>query len=560
MKLDQLRIKNYRTIEDLTLNFPAYYSAISGKNDSGKSNVLRAIRNFFPHTGPRYFVRQEPVSVKEDLPKWLARDSKDRNIEIELQLSTDPEKDSGLYEFLVSYLKLQQTQNPLQISIHAVYNADTPDGNIQVRVAGQKLETLEAENVIQKLQSSAVVLFHNSTDSRFPFYMEREWQFLFGPSSGDSEKLDAAKDKLNNTLSRIARKHQEEVGELLGRLRERYAVGFTFQKLDPSEMPVSVTLGDARTSVPLENWGSGTQNRTHILLTLFRARKVSEAETSASKITPILVVEEPEAFLHPSAQAEFGNVLQHISEEFKVQVIATTHSPYMLSQEAPSSNLLLERHFERNKMRETRCVDTSGDQWMEPFGTALGIDNEHFLPWKEALFGKRDMLLLVEGDTDKEYFEMLREKHGAKALKFSGDILAYGGKDTVKQRLLLSFIRNRYKRCFVTFDLDVKDEVEPCLKDTGFECDKHYLAIGLNEPGKKAIEGLLPDSVRSAVYAANTALVDQALNGSGREKSSARNQLKKLMLQQFKKTAVPGDDSYKHLYAVAKQIDKAFQL
>jgi predicted ATP-dependent endonuclease of OLD family len=560
MKLEHLRIRNYRTIEDLSLNFPTYYSALSGKNDSGKSNVLRAVRNFFPHTGPRYFVRQQPISVKEDLPKWFAKESKDKNIEIELQLSADAERDSGLHGFLISYLKLSQIDEPLRIRILSSYKAESPDGNIQVFVAGQKLETVEGENVIQKLQSSAVVLFHNSTDSRFPYYMDPQWQYLTGLSASDSEKLDAAKDKLNNTVSRIAKKHQEEVGELLGRLQERYTVGFSFQKIDPSEMPLSVTLGDARTSVPLENWGSGTQNRTQILLMLFKARKVSEAETSASKITPILVVEEPEAFLHPSAQAEFGNVLQHISEEFKVQVIVTTHSPYMLSQDDPSSNLLLERHFERNKMRETRCVDTSGEKWMEPFGTALGIDNEHFHPWKDALFGKRDMLLLVEGDTDKEYFEMLRDsKHGTKGLKFSGDILAYGGKDTVKQRLLLNFIKNRYKKCFVTFDLDVKDEVEPCLNDTGFEGGKHYLAIGLNEPGKKAIEGLLPDSIRSAVYAANPGLVDQAVSGNGKEKSSARNQLKKLLLQQFKKVAMPGDESYKHLYSVAKQIDKAFE-
>src|SRR6185437_5288626 len=106
MKLDRLRIKNYRTIEDLTLKFPAYYSALSGKNDSGKSNVLRAIRNFFPQSGPQYFIRQEPISPKEDFPKWLAKDSKDRTIEIALALVADPVRDSGLYGFLVSYLKL----------------------------------------------------------------------------------------------------------------------------------------------------------------------------------------------------------------------------------------------------------------------------------------------------------------------------------------------------------------------------------------------------------------------------------------------------------------------
>jgi predicted ATP-dependent endonuclease of OLD family len=559
MRLVSLSINNYRSIEDLTLSFPTYYSAICGKNDSGKSNVLRTIRSFFPQQGPRFFVRQEAVSFKEDLPKWITKDAKDRRITIELHVEANPERDSGLHEFLVSYLNLSNVSGPLPIVIHSTYSVDAPDGTTTVQVAGQKVDTLPAQNVIQKLKSSAVVLFQNSADVHLPYYVEGQWQFLSELPSDESEKLDAAKNKLNNTVSRIARRHSEEVGELLGRLKEKYTVGFSFPRVDPSEMPLRVTLGDARMNVPLENWGSGTQNRTEILLTLFKARKVSEAETSASKITPILVIEEPEAFLHPSAQAEFGNVLQELSEEFQVQVIATTHSPYMLSQSDPRSNLLLERQFERQKMRGTRVVDTSDERWMEPFGTALGIDNAQFVPWKEALFSKHDKLLLVEGDTDKEYLQLLRDaRHGSKALKFDGEILAYGGKDTIKQRFLLSFIKNRYKRCFVTFDLDVQSEVEQCLKDTGFEHEKHYLAIGLNEPGKKAIEGLLPERIRSEVYAANPGLVDQALNGNGKEKNSARNSLKRLILEHFKKSAVPGDEHYKELYVVAKHIDKAF--
>lgn len=558
MKLDRLTIKNYRSIEDLTLTFPTYYSALSGRNDSGKSNVLRAIRTFFPQTGHRFFVRQEATSFKEDLPKWLAKEVKGRCIEMELELIADPQRDSGLHGFLSSYLKLQDVPGPLSITLRSVYSADNPEGSTTLRVGGQSVGTLEAQNVIQKLQSSTVVLFHNSTGSEMPYYMEEQYQFLSQLSAIDGEKLDAAKNKLNNTVTRIARKHQEEVAELLGRLKEKYAVGLSFPKIDPSEMPLSVTLGDARINVPLENWGSGTQNRTQILLTLFKARKVSEAEVSATKITPILIIEEPEAFLHPSAQAEFGNVLQEVSEEFRVQVVVTTHSPYMLSQKEPLSNLLLERHLERTKMRDTRCVDTSGDKWMEPFGMALGIDNEQFVPWKEALFSKHERLLLVEGDTDKEYFELLRdERHGVKALKFKGEILAYGGKDTIKQRFLLSFIKKRHKKCFVTFDLDAADEVEQCLRDTGFLRDDHYLPIGVDEPGKKSMEGLLPETIRSAVYAANASLVDQALNGAGKEKTSAKNRLKKLILEHFKRTAVPGDEHYRSLYPIAKQIDRA---
>jgi len=558
MKLVQLQILNYRSIDNLVLHFPTFYSAICGKNNSGKTNVLRALRTIFDDAS--VFDREFSLSFKEDLPKWGGKEKeKDRKIEITLSFEVDPEKDAGLYRFLTTYLKLEVSGSPLAVELSNVATLESPDGQIGVTVAGTMIDRIEAQDVLQKITSSDVILFHNSTERGFPFFLQGRRQFPTELSLGDSNQLDEAKQKLNNTVNRIAKKHQREVEELLGRLQEKYKVGFSFPKFDPSRVPFSVTLGDAQMSVPLESWGSGTQNRTHILLTIFKARQVSQGEDSATKITPVLVIEEPESFLHPSAQAEFGKILQDMAEEFGVQVIVTTHSPYMLSQAAPTSNVLLHRHYERQKVRDTRHIDTSGDKWMEPFGLALGIDNDEFLPWRKALFSEHKKLLLVEGDTDKEYFELLRSaQHGTKALKFDGDIVAYGGKEAIKQRFLLNFIKMRNEKCFVTFDLDVKGEVEPTLRAMGFSNQTEYLPVGIDEPGRKAIEGLVPDSVRGTVYAANTQLVDQAMNGAGsKEKNDARNALKKLILEQFKKVATPGDEHYKHFYALARSIDKA---
>jgi len=100
------------------------------------------------------------------------------------------------------------------------------------------------------------------------------------------------------------------------------------------------------------------------------------------------VIEEPESFLHPSAQAEFSRVLQDLSEELKVQVITTTHSPYMLSKDSPEANILLQRHISYNQQRETERLDTSGEHWMEPFGLALGLNSEEFVRWRDLFLRK----------------------------------------------------------------------------------------------------------------------------------------------------------------------------
>ena len=104
-----------------------------------------------------------------------------------------------------------------------------------------------------------------------------------------------------------------------------------------------------------------------IFLALLKARQISRSDTTSSKVTPILVIEEPESFLHPAAQAEFGRILQDLSNEFGVQVIVTTHSPYMLSKDRPTSNILLERRIVRGHARQTLQVATAGDNWMQPY-------------------------------------------------------------------------------------------------------------------------------------------------------------------------------------------------
>jgi len=71
-------------------------------------------------------------------------------------------------------------------------------------------------------------------------------------------------------------------------------------------MPLGINLRDRNVKVPINDWGSGTQNRTYILMALLQAYRIKTTGTQDQKITPFVVIEEPESFLHPSGQAEFG--------------------------------------------------------------------------------------------------------------------------------------------------------------------------------------------------------------------------------------------------------------
>lgn len=112
----------------------------------------------------------------------------------------------------------------------------------------------------------------------------------------------------------------------------------------------------------------------------------------------------------------------------------------------------------------------------------------------------------------------------------------------------------------VTCDLDVEDEIKNILYALGFEEGKNYFPIGLNEAGRRNIEGLVPDVTKKEVHANNIALVEQAMNGTAKEKSESKNKLKKLILDEFKKTSSPKKEFFKKIYELTKVLNKAIRV
>lgn len=561
MRLSSLTIRNYRTLESLDLVLPSLYAAICGPNDSGKTNVVRAIRALVrgESPGPFVFSDEEEFSLKDDYPKWKETEPAQREIAFEVAIELDKTRDTGFYQFVAKQLSIQEPEDPLRLSIAVAFRAERPEPAVVVTTAGSQYTDLNAQEVLKKLQSSRSILFHNSTET------ERRYVYPGGSVAGHIREITSQHESLvasmkktvNRGLAKISKSQQAEFEGLLGRLQTKYKVGLSMPAFDFGYLPFSITLGDRKFEVPLDDWGSGTRNRTLVLLALFRARQIGDSEPSAAKITPVIIVEEPESFLHPSAQAEFGRVLQDLAEEFQVQVIVTTHSPYLLNLRDPASNILLRRRSTYRQLRETERVDTSDENWMAPFGQALGLDAEEFKPWKAMLLAGSDAILLVEGETDKEYFEMLRDQaHGANRLLVPGEVVSYEGTGALSNTVLLRFIKNRYRRFFVTFDLDAAERIEKTLKSLQLEKGTHYIPIGLSAPGKRNIEGLLPESVTTAVYGANPNLVQAATAGTKDEQDSAKNRLKKLLLDEFKNQATPGAEFFGNFYSLSKAINK----
>lgn len=135
--------------------------------------------------------------------------------------------------------------------------------------------------------------------------------------------------------------------------------------------------------VPVDQLGAGAQSVLAMALTQL---SMSEAENK------LLLLEEPEAFLHPSAQRMLA---WQVFKPSDTKVVATTHSSHVLAEADPSEVVVMRNHM----VYPARGVEDSQN----------AKDRYQLSTWVSGCMFDRS-LLLVEGPGDLAFFESLRRR------------------------------------------------------------------------------------------------------------------------------------------------------
>lgn len=559
MRIKHLAAKNYRTLQDITIDFSPYYCTLSGKNNAGKSCVIQLIVHLFEPNRRPWQSEDYDLEYREDRTQWATNED---HIIVEWTILLSRNDDPALIAFIEAFSK--QTISSDEVEIVVTITAESNTTKTVVCVEGTDLEDHPSREIVTKLKRSNCLFLHNSAEQQNHFFFagpgRRKTFYEVYLSEEEQKMLSDASKAVQRKARQLAKGHRDTLSDLLGKLNEKYDVEFTTPEgFRSSEMMLGINLKDKKVEVPIDDWGSGTRNRTNILVSLLQAKRIKDLEGSEEKITPIVVVEEPESFLHPAAQAEFGGILQDLAQELGIQIIVSTHSPFMLNRVSPSSNILLRRRVRRQQLQETEVVDTTGENWMEPFSEHLGIVSPEFDHWRTLFFSRDSRVLLVEGKLDVQYFLLIRDILGDRSgVGNDVEIVEYGGKDALKNTVLVNFVLRNFKRVFITFDLDAAADVGKSLDRLGLKLGHDYLPIGKDEPGKAAVEGLLPDRVSSAVFGRETDLVMQMGSPKSDDRRAAKDRLKRLLLQEFRSHSNYTDKELKGFLDVGKVLKRAF--
>jgi predicted ATP-dependent endonuclease of OLD family len=217
MRIDKVAVKNYRTLEDVTIEFAGYYTAISGCNNAGKTTLVKVLRQTFKdQIRDRYsFGREEELVYREDKTQWV---SGSPDIVFDHYITVDRESDPGLFQFIE---KFHEKPIPLPaIQLRVELTQDTKDeSSCRCHVNAVELSDYASKEILQKLTSSNLAFVHDSAARDHAIFYGRGrflHELVFSPD--ERKQLSEEQKRLQNKLKSISKVHRTQLSELLGHL------------------------------------------------------------------------------------------------------------------------------------------------------------------------------------------------------------------------------------------------------------------------------------------------------------------------------------------------------
>lgn len=328
--LDSLLIKNFRSLENLTVSKLGRVNLIVGKNNSGKSSVLEALR-IYAGNGQRELL--DSISVEHD-ERYRVRETE----------HPDPEAPLPFQDFFTG--RNFPSDDNVAIQIGTAYNPDdvlrvqhvflaeeqvqAPDefGETSMRVRRRIVPKNELQNETRELRQALQI---SKGERRYsPFLLDSASQRFRSPIFDATNSIPCSviptqfisQDELSDEWDKIALTEHESVVKQALRIIAPEFENLTFVRNEdarPGGRPsfqrsAKVKLSDVRRPVPLNSLGDGMLRVLQLALKLFPAKG------------GFLLIDEFENGLHYSVQGKVWALLFDMAEKLDIQVFATTHS------------------------------------------------------------------------------------------------------------------------------------------------------------------------------------------------------------------------------------------
>ncbi len=358
MQLCKFNVKNYRSINDATINDIEKYCVIVGPNNSGKSNLLRALmialsvaaEGDYQKAARRkstssyaYGYEGQGYIWERDIPCSM-KNKEDATTVFKLTFEfSEEEKAEFSQKIGINLSKSLQMKFSLGKSRKYEYSIIMPG---RAKAPMEKKMADIGLFIRSKLDYQYIPCVRTSefTSEYFTQLLSKELQGL--ESNPEYQELyqkirslqkpilRGLEDRLTNALKTFlpnVKRAQIDMDYLLS----DSMVGI--EKFRLRRTPISVDDGNLTS---LDDKGDGVKSLAAISLVQ------SLSFENATNKSLILCIEEPESHLHPEAIHSLRNVILELTEKAKVQVVISTHSPLLIDRDNPSHNVQIDDSHE----------------------------------------------------------------------------------------------------------------------------------------------------------------------------------------------------------------------
>lgn len=415
MKLERIEIKNYRSIssgaakDSLVLDLGDGMNAITGPNNAGKSNVFRALALALDPDFQFNRVLDMPASAAWTKPTVT--------LTFKIPKRGRPPREETLLKQVEAYERAVRPKGRTYASEGIVKFRVTIEGAEDSAGSRRQVFVVRGAGALSlpddhEIARKALAQFH----SCFHFVLINSGQSLESLMEGKFRDIlqNVLKEDLRKQFASAAASRDEYskalqeglLASLTARISEDVRGLFpeiAGVSLVPEVGSLEDTLSRMRVQVSdgavTDLADKGTGVRGGLIVAMLRHF------ADVGRRSLLFAVEEPESFLHPSAQESLRTDLEELTTRSDVALIVTTHSPHILSR-SPLSRIFA---IEKTPAGVT-CLSgaIAGSDDHAPLIAALYPDPLYarWLDRCHALADEAELLLVVEGYTDRRYIEL----------------------------------------------------------------------------------------------------------------------------------------------------------
>jgi len=458
--ISQIAIENYKSIRSQTFEL-SDYTPIVGYNNAGKSNLLEAIKWVLRKTslsGSYFFDLNQPISISATI-EGITEDILD-NIDPVHRPRIEPLLDGD--KLTIKRIQEMPNQSAAQIKLYVL---DPSNGGVwQVNPTGidnaikdlfpdpihigamenseDDISKSSTTSTIGKLLAEIIGPIEQQYGRQVNIALEGLKNILDADGSERAPELQQFDEEINNKLDNFFPDIKVKIHIPTPELKEVFKKG-----------TIKVYENDNANSRDVSSMGNGAQRS--IQMTLIRHLADIKLSSQENKTTTLLLIDEPELYLHPQAVEILRQSLKILSTQ-GYQVVFSTHSPFMITQKDVGSTILIRKNsllgtFKRTTLKS--AVPSVEREAPHQLTLLYSLSNS-----SNILFSEK--VILAEGKTENKILPALIEKvTGKTILNHKTALVQLDGSSNTKKTMKVLDVMDLPNKAIVDLDFALKNGI-----------------------------------------------------------------------------------------------------